>query len=273
MKITGLTLSFLQVECLAGPLSALQAPAVPFKFLLSGPEYQQHVARLTHESTKSPPASWQAYGTRFWRYYTHHASTPKELWRSMVPLYYEFESAVGADWLNGSVAVKTYLYPWAIALVIGVGATGSMTLDEAFNLGLTARRQKEYETRIGGEDYKGTLEGLVRVVLATIRTEVFGGSITPGQIGELFSIVTVLDAEGAEVTQPPAEGGDLHHSMEGMVDWNVLYKETMPRKLDVRKIETKLSCLSATSCTAGAEDDLYGSPGASAATRPTLLTP
>src|ERR1700719_1836686 len=125
LTIKEMKLSFFQVECHGDLLSALDAPAIPFKFLLSGPGYLEYLDRPMLQNRRCPPASWMwpNYGSNFWRYYTHTAlPSHKELWRALVPLNFKFEGKITADWLNGGIVAIPYLYPWGIALMVDVTA-------------------------------------------------------------------------------------------------------------------------------------------------------
>lgn len=240
MKITDMKFSFVQVECLTEPLRALNPPTIPFDFLLSGPRYEQQFADAIKGSGKCKPPWRGGYGRLFWqRYIQKKPASSKDLWRAMVPLYYELGDIVSADWLDGKAAAKAYLYPWGVGLVVDVAAAGSLTTEEAVQLGFQVERSNKYKVAVGGKQQEVPLTGLVEVLLAAIRSNVYGPATAAGQTGEMFSIVTVLDAEDVDDKEPLVEGSDLHHALEGLVNWNVHWKTTQPKKLDQRKIETK----------------------------------
>lgn len=241
MKITDMRFSFIQVECLAEPLHALKPPKIPFDFLLSGPRYEQEFADAIKGGGKCAPPWRGGYGRLFWkRYIQKKPASTKELWRAMVPLYYEPNDIVRADWLNGKVTLRAYLYPWSIGFIVDITAAGSLTIKEAVQLGLQAQQLNKYKIAIGGGQQEASLPGLVETLLTAIRSNVYGPGIT-GQTGEMFSIVTVLDAEEVDDKEPLAEGSLLHHALEGLVNWNVHWETTPPKNINERKIETKQS--------------------------------
>lgn len=233
--------SFIQVECLAEPLHALKLPKIPFDFLLSGPRYQQEFADVIEGKGKCALPWHDRYGRLFWKYYIQKKpAAPKDLWRAMVPLYYEANDIIKADWLNGKVTLRTYLYPWSIGLVVDITAASSLTLKEAVLLGLQVQRLNKYKIANGGGQQEASLPGLVETLLTAIRSNVYGPGLT-GQTGEMFSIVSVLDAEGVDAKEPLVEGSPLHYALEGLANWNVNWETTPPRNMDERKIETQQS--------------------------------
>jgi hypothetical protein len=242
MKIINLKLSFIQVGCFSEPLSSLNQPAIPFSFLISGPAYQQRFVKVCQSNQSNEKVLWPGrggYGKLFWNRYIQNQPAPvKDLWRLMVPFFYDLDVKIIADWLNGTVASRIYLYPWGIGLVLDVFAYGSLTLDDAANLGFQVERQEHYNATLNGVQRQLTMRGLLEFLLTSTRNEVFGYPV-PGQMSEMLSIVTVLDADGANATQPVIDGGDLHRMMEGMVGWNPLYKSISLAKLDSGKIQIK----------------------------------
>lgn len=240
MKITEIRFSFLQVKCLSQPLSALTRPKIPFGFLLSGPDYQQQFAAAVAGQGPCQPPWRGGYGKLFWKYYIQKKpASPKDLWRALVPLTYELEDAVAADWLPGKISARVYLNPWGIGVVVDVDASGSLTLDEAVKLAFQVKLENKYRTSIGGVERQVGLDGLFEVLLSAIRAEVYGDGVSAGQSGALFSIVTVIDAADADASQPPPEGLELHKAMDGLVRWNKSWNITVPEELADSRIETK----------------------------------
>lgn len=240
MKITELRFSFIQVECLSNPLSALERPDIPFDFLLSGPDYQQQFASAI-TGLGQCQAPWRGgYGKLFWKYYIQKKpAAPKDLWRALVPLRYELGDVIAADWLPGKAVARAYLYPWGIGLVVDVAASGSLTLGEAAKLAFQVERLNKYKTSLGGAEQHVALNRLFEILLGAIRAKVYGDTASAGRSGAMFSIVTVIDAADADATQPPPEGLELHKTMDGLVNWNTLYQTTTPKKLEDSRIETK----------------------------------
>lgn len=244
MKITNLRFSFIQVGCAREVLSSLKPPPIRFSFLLNPPAYQQRFIEASqaddeHERIRPP---WRdGYGKLFWKYYIQKKPAPaKDLWRMMVPFYYDFGAVITANWLNGTIAARTYLYPWGVGLALDIIAEGSFTLDDAANLGFQVERLNQYKVMLGGMEKKLPLKGLMEFLLTSIYTDVFNVPVT-AQASELFSIVTVLNAEDVDVMQPLAEGSELHQLMEAMVGWNPLFKSIPLPKLESSKVEIKNS--------------------------------
>jgi hypothetical protein len=245
MKITNLRFSFIQAGCASDALSSLNPPPVRFSFLLSAPAYQQRFTEASqaydkHERIRPP---WRyGFGKLFWKYYIQkNTARAKDLWRMMVPLYYDLGAVITADWLNGTIAARTYLYPWGIGLVLDIIVEGSFSVDEAANLGFQVDRLNKYKVTLeGGVQKELPLKGLMEFLLTSMYTEALNVPVA-ARASELFSIVTVLNAEDADPKQPLKEGGDLNEMMEAMVDWNPLFKSIPLPKLDSSKIDIKNS--------------------------------
>lgn len=172
-----------------------------------------------------PPLWQKGYGKLFWFYYIGKTSpTTKDLWRALVPLSYEVDLRVTASWPNGKVWIRPYLYPWGIGLVADIAANGLMDLDEAVKFAFDIRKSLKFRVAGNQVSPNATLTGLIDLVFDHIRTAVYGADITKGQKSELFSIVTVLDADGAVPVQAITNEGDIHRALEAMTGWNPLYK-------------------------------------------------
>jgi hypothetical protein len=220
LHIKEMRLSFIQVECLAEPLRRLQPPTIPFAFLLSGPLFEKQVQSLTDAGPCFVP--WRGgYGKLFWQQYVHvDPPTSKDCWRALVPLNYELALPVTTLWPDGVGRVRSYLYPWGIGLVVDVTVTGSMELEAAVTQALSIWRSPKFHVDLPTVKRDSTLKDLIDLALNQIRTAVYGPGMGKGRTGELFSIATVVDADGGDENQAVPDGGDIHHALEGLTGWN-----------------------------------------------------
>lgn len=242
ITIKEIRFTFLQVECLASPLRALKSPAIPFDFLLSGPRYQREFEDAIEGSSDCLPPWRDGFGKLFWRYYLYKIPpAAKDARRAMAPFYLPLKTKIAADWLTGKAGARAYLYPWGIGLVFDVRATGSFTLDEAVGLGFQAQRLGKYKIEVNGAQKETGLKGLFDTLLAAVRSKVYGPGIAAGNTSEMFSVVTILDADEADAAEAVAEGSDLHRALDALTGWNTLYQKTKPKDLNGARIEIKTS--------------------------------
>ncbi len=242
MNISEIRFTFLQVECLASPLRALRPPNIPFEFLLSGPRYQLEFAEAIEGGSDCLPPWRDGFGKLFWRFYLYKVPpSAKDARRAMAPFYLPLRNKIAADWLRGKAGARAYLYPWGIGLVFDVSATGLFTLDEAVGLGFQAQRLGKYRIDINGAEKETGLKGLCDTLRTAVRSKAFGPDIAAGNASEMFSVVTILDADEGDAAEAVAEGSDLHRALDALARWNTLYKKTRPKDLNEARIEIKTS--------------------------------
>ena len=245
IQIKEIRLSFIQFEILADPLKALNPPPIPFSFLLSGAAYgQQWRALFQGASTVGAdllPPWHKGYAKLFWKYYAPQRQ-PGDLWRSMVP----FRRAcvpVTASWLAGATpgtaTAAAYLYPWGIGVVMDVEAKLNLDLDQTVQFAFQTERSGKYILNgDAGKEYN--MKPLMSQLIEEVRTEAYAA--TPqGQQGEIFSIVSVLDADGVDTMKVPQDGQEVHQALEAFTNWNPLYKKLALKPLKDYSIEIKTS--------------------------------
>lgn len=221
MQIKQARLSFIQVECLADPLRSLQAPSIPFPFLLSGPLFEGEYASAKARIWK------RHYGSLFWHFYVQKLEpTTKDLWRTQVPLMHKVNVPLSTDWpqVQMPIPIMPVLYPWGTALVVDMLLDGSFTLDEAVALAQEVRHSQGFQMGSPGTGAASTLKGVFEAVMNQIHNDAFGAKMPRGDVSEIFSIVSVLDAQGVNPTEAVVEGGDIHRALDAMTGWNPLWK-------------------------------------------------
>jgi len=228
MTLKDIRLSFIQVETLTPALAALAPPTIPYKFLLSDALFQEQIAKS--QSGVGPlRLPWHdTTGKRFWFYYLERKGAayvkPKDAWRGLVPLQSASDGTASAAWISGTITTHGYLHPWGISAIVDVCANGSWTLDEALQLALNVRREKKFDWKLNGEAKQLALGPLMDNVIRELRIKAYGPNSNAGQTGDVFSVVTIMDAEGAAPTAeiPPKE--DLHRAFECLTDWSPNWK-------------------------------------------------
>jgi len=229
MVIKELRLAFLQMESIVGPLAALKAPAIAAPYLLNEGLYQKAL-----EDALAAPAArrlpWaDRIGKRFWFYYLEKTRlkdrVPKQLWRALVPFTATLEGgAVSGARIPGDVATLVYLYPWGIGLAVEVHIEGSWTLEEAVTLALKIRQTNTFDWTTPAATTPVTLDGLMDRATAAARIGAYGPGVPAGHKSEIFSIVTVIDAEGVDSTVALENKKEVHRALEALTSWSSLWK-------------------------------------------------
>jgi hypothetical protein len=229
MVIKELRLAFIQVESIVGPVAGLKAPAIPYPYLLNEGLYQ----KALEDALKAPaerPLPWaDKVGKRFWFYYLEKTRlknrVARQLWRQLVPFATTLGGvAVSGARIPGDVETFVYLYPWGIGLGVDVHVKGSWSLDEAVALALKIRQKNVFDWTAGGTTAAVTLDGLMDRATAAARLSAFGATVPSGRKSDLFSIVTVIDAEGVDSTVAVENKKDIHYALEAWTGWSSLWK-------------------------------------------------
>ncbi len=229
MVIKELRLAFVQTESIPGPLAALNAPAIPYRFLLNEALFQAELASaLAGASALGLP--WdRRVGKRFWYYYLERtlplSRTPKQMWRRLVPLRASLEGVtVSGARIPATVETHAYVYPWGVGLAADVVAEGSWSLEEAVKVALNVRKGNVFDWTAGAKTARMSLGGLLDRAIAEVRSRAYGGAVGAGQRGEVFSIVTVTDAEGVDAGVAVESKTEVHRALEAWTGWSSLWK-------------------------------------------------
>jgi hypothetical protein len=248
MVVNKLKLSFVQIQTLIAPLASLGAQKIPYQFLLSTPLYKAEIGRaVSGQSAHHLP--WDdgegGEGTLFWFYYLEKKRiwkiAPDDAWRGLVPLRCDLDATVSAAWVPGTVALRGYLYPWGIAVVVDVQATGPWSLEQAVDLAFQIRSKGTFDWTRGAETTALHLNALLDRGIATLRTTAYGEESESGQAGEVFSVVTVLDGAEIDAEVPVEDGKELHKALDAWSGWNPYWKKNQPKPLTGAVIEIKQS--------------------------------
>jgi len=242
MVIKELRLAFIQVESIVSPLAALKAPSIPAAYLLNEGLYQKTLA----DALASPgvrPLPWaDKIGKRFWFYYLQRTRlkdrTAKQLWQQLVPLM----ATLGANIVSGvrmpgDVETVVYLYPWGIGLGVDVHLKGSWSLDDAVTLALKVRQEDVFDWTAAGATTHVTLDALMDNAARAVRTAVFGSTVKSGRKSEIFSIVTVIDAEGVDSAVAVENKKDIHRALDAWTGWSSLWQKIALKDLSTSVLD------------------------------------
>ncbi len=242
MMIKAIRLSFVRIDTVIPPLASRVAPAIPFDFLLSEPSFMNELARA-QSGAGSRRIPWHdGFASRFWFFYLEKRMPPKakEAWRGLVPLECEVDGKVTAGWLPGTVGLRAYLYPWGAALLVDAEAKGSWSLDQAVDLAFQVHHLNKYECTFQGVKQL-SLHALMSAVINAISGAAYGTEIPIDQVGEIFSLITVLDADGIDAGKSVEDKGDIHRALAAFTDWNQSWRLDSLKNLNESRLEIKQS--------------------------------
>jgi len=209
--VNEIRLSLIQFMPAMGLLRPLKRATIPFSFLLNGSQFQTEFADALNGGGQLRPPWRDSYGKLFWaRYLPKESRTADQSWRSLVPLYYEFDQReVGLPLPECDAQVRTYLYPWGIGVIVDFGCPGPRPLFDAVDHTFEIQR-------------KG--KAVLQLILKALRTAVYADASTE-EAGDLFSVVTVTDATGVSSDAPVDPTGDIRRALEALVGWNPLWRK------------------------------------------------
>jgi hypothetical protein len=239
ITVNELRMSFLLFMPAIALLQARNPPRIPYRFLTSDVEFQKEYAKaLTGTATLRTP--WhEGDGKLFWmRYLPTKSST--EMWRALAPLKYDLSAHVTSLALTGGdVAARAYLYPWGIGVMVDVTLGGPLPLSELVHRAVEVRGQPRIEWKFDTQAGTSSPSGLAAAISERLRAVVYGDQAVREEGGELFSIVTVTDAEGVHSTEPIDESGQIHTALEGLSGWNSLWASITPTPLATARISAR----------------------------------
>jgi hypothetical protein len=242
MKINGLRLSFISMEIFTQPLRSLKPPPIPFSFLLSGPLLEGKLAEALNGQGPFERPLRSKYGKLFWsRYLAKRPATTKDLWRGLIPLSYQLDFTVAAKEPIIEPEVRVYLYPWGIGLIIDMEIGATLELGEAASLAQAVRYSEKFDLTTQRSHHEVSLKGLMDFSLGVARGQAYGPNYPKGEQTEMFTVATVLDADGTDPTQPVVPNSDLHRTLEAMCGWNPLWKSLKLNPLAESSIEIRKS--------------------------------
>jgi hypothetical protein len=228
MLIKEMCLSFVQFELLAEPLRPF-APAIPFDFLLDSGKYATMFGRCLQRVGQCRAPWSTGYGRRFWRSYIERESPPpREYWDHLVPFKHDSEPALKASWLKGNARARAYLYPWGVGVLIDMNVTEAKDIDAAVDMVVSIRNSNHLEMTLKGGARIGTVQFLVNSWSKYVREVAFGPETEEGSRSDLFMIVTVLDADGADPNAAVGDGTPLHRSLNGFARGIKNWKTAVP---------------------------------------------
>jgi len=225
--VNNIRLSLIQFLPAMGLLKARQSAAVPFSFLFSGAEFRRKFTEALNAGTSLRPPWRDSYGKLFWaRYLPAELRTEYQAWRALVPLDYDFvHKDSGPPLKDCQAQVRTYLYPWGIGLIVDFGCKGPMPLFDAVDRAFEAQRKAR---------------GMLQSILKGVRADAYADA-SKETAGNVFSIVTIVDATGVSPEVEIDPKGPIARAIEGLAGWNPSWRNMQLEDLEKGAITIRQS--------------------------------
>lgn len=217
MQVNEVRLGFVQFAAAADALRSF-GPSIPFGFLVDGGKYATEFESVRHRPGQCRTPWFSGYGVRFWASYVEQKQTAppaKEYWEHLVPFEYAEEPVLEAPWLKGNARARMYLYPWGVGALIDVSLKEPKELDAAVNDVVAIRNGRVFSINSSGGKEAGGVDFLLGLLCNRARGVAFGAQAQGGECSEVFTNVTVLDADGVNPQEPVADGGAIHQALYG----------------------------------------------------------
>jgi hypothetical protein len=212
VNIRSFRLSLVWTETHAGLLGHTVAPQADFEFLTRRDLYEKRFPlALAGNDPAGLQAPWQNRKRQlFWLYYLGTGTTlpavpPGHAWQSLVPLRRELARDLPLA-PDGVAAIEGFFYPHGLSLAITVKFAG------AFSPAAAAQAAWNLKRANGAK-----LAATANAALQRLRDALLGPGAAPGPQREVFTIFSVLKAEGS--TRPLPQDPDLGRMLEIVTAW------------------------------------------------------
>jgi hypothetical protein len=163
----------------------------------------------------------------FWFYYAENTQ-PKDMsgikaWKYLIPMRMRVPFKVTAPWLNGRIYLEGFFYPHGIVLVFTAECIEKLSLEEARELSFKIRQNELFRVIFadGSPAQDLHLNPLADRAMTFLKQGALGPDAkTNFPVSPLFSIWTVVRAEGVDPTIALTNGGDVHRVLEAVTTWN-----------------------------------------------------
>ena len=173
----------------------------------------------------------------------------RQCFQNLVPLrqpkIFEKASFAGAE--DVGVLTDGYYFPFGIGLIIRILIKGDFSIPQAGDLSVRVRRDKVFEIAQGGGVATSTinLAQLADLGLNLLRSRGFA-NVLSGPRSSLFSVATVISAEGVTTTDPVVAGGPVHQLLDclanGASNWLTAQPAPLVAGKSVLKASKKGAC-------------------------------
>jgi len=220
--------SFIQFIPALALLQSRNPPPIPQPFLLSDVDFQKQYSKVQSGQTGQRTPGPERYGKLFWTRYVSNPE-PAALWRGLVPIEYNLQPIVESLVLNNcNVVLRAYLYPWGMGVMADVKLMDAKPLDQTVNLLRDIRDRARIKWKFDTLSGMASPELLASKLRGRLHAEIYGDKVAQEDPGTQFTIVTVVDADPVEATDPIAEGGPIHRALEGFIGWDRNWTVTPP---------------------------------------------
>ena len=227
-----LRISFIWTSTILDFLKGSAPADAPMSFLGNDTEYRDTFDSSSRWSSPRflDPPWFKPREDFFWYYYVENTQPENingtKAWKYLVPLRIKVPFKVTAPWLIGRIYLEGFFYPHGIALVFTAECTEKLSLEKALELSFKIRQNEFFQiTRnddlVDGLTHKLHLNSLADHAMTFLQQMALGANAeTNFPVSPLFTLWTVVRAEGVDPTIPMKNGGDVHRVLEAVTTWN-----------------------------------------------------
>lgn len=222
ITVSKLRLSYIWTETLGAQIAAAGDKA-PMAFLRGRGSYEKEF-----EAALDSPAAGRPHLTppwrkdspqRYWTYYAEKTPSdkirPQQVWKLLIPLRVPGPLIDASPPANVRLTQEGFLFPFGMALVLGVHLEQDLPLDKAVDCMISIRYDPVFAPSAGGAKF--TLSALADRGLAAVREAALGDGVASGTRSlEPFSVASIVEATGEGVLMPVASHPALHRALDGL---------------------------------------------------------
>jgi hypothetical protein len=162
----------------------------------------------------------------FWFYYVE-GTQPESIngskaWKYLIPMRIKVPFKVSAPWFTGRIYLEGFFYPHGIVLVFTAECAEKLSLENARELSFKIRQDDFFQVTFNdGSTQTLHLNSLANRAMTFLQQATLGANAkTTYPVSPLFSVWTVVRAEGVDPTIPMTDGSNVQRVLEAVTTWN-----------------------------------------------------
>lgn len=227
-KSSDLRLSFIWTSTILDFLKGTAPADAPMLFLGNDTQYADRFnqSRAGSDPYGLEPPWFKPKENFFWYYYVENTQPGNingaKAWKYLVPLRMKVPYKVSAPWFTGRIYLEGFFYPHGIALLFTAECIEKLSLKTAREMSFKIRQDDFFQLTLDdGSIHNVHLNSLANYGLAFLQRIALGPNAkTDFPVSPLFTVWTVVRAEGVDPTVPMTNGGNVQRVLEAVTTWN-----------------------------------------------------
>jgi hypothetical protein len=222
-----LRISFIWTSTILDFLKGTAPANTPMSFLGDDTQYINTFNNsLSSAASRLQPPWFKPREDFFWYYYVEQTQplniNGAKAWKYLIPLRTKVPFRVTAPWFKGRIFLEGFFYPHGIALVFTAECTEKLSLDKARELSFQVRQDEFFKVTLDdGSVHDLHLNSLAERAMTFLQQTALGPNAKPNySVSPLFSIWTVVRADGVDATIPMTSGSNVQRILEAVTTWN-----------------------------------------------------